>query len=47
LTRRSRFNLAFAEAHDSADNPEAWACASTMDIAGRLAGKLLVIHDEC
>jgi dipeptidyl-peptidase 4 len=40
------FNLSFVEAYDGADNPEAWACASSMDIADRLAGKLLLIHGE-
>jgi dipeptidyl-peptidase-4 len=34
------------EAYDGADNPEAWARASNVDIADRLAGKLLLIHGE-
>jgi dipeptidyl aminopeptidase/acylaminoacyl peptidase len=38
------FNLAFVEAYDGADNREAWARASNVDIAHRLAGKLLLIH---
>ncbi|TCC45096.1 S9 family peptidase [Kribbella capetownensis] len=40
------FNLGFAEMYDGADNPEAWAAASNVDIADRLAGKLLLIHGE-
>ncbi|SDY15045.1 Dipeptidyl aminopeptidase/acylaminoacyl peptidase [Amycolatopsis xylanica] len=40
------FNLAFVETYDGADNPEAWARASNVDIADRLAGKLLLIHGE-
>jgi dipeptidyl-peptidase 4 len=40
------FNLSFVEAYDGADNPEAWARASNVDIADRLAGKLLLIHGE-
>jgi len=38
------FNPGFVEAYDGADNPEAWARASNVDIADRLAGKLLLIH---
>ena len=38
------FNLGFVEAYDGADNPQAWARASNVDIADRLAGKLLLIH---
>jgi dipeptidyl aminopeptidase/acylaminoacyl peptidase len=38
------FNLRFVEAYDGADNPQAWARASNVDIADRLAGKLLLIH---
>ena len=38
------FNPGFVEAYDGADDPEAWARASNVDIAGRLAGKLLLIH---
>jgi dipeptidyl aminopeptidase/acylaminoacyl peptidase len=37
-------NLGFAEACDGAANPEAWAHASNVDIADRLAGNLLLIH---
>jgi dipeptidyl aminopeptidase/acylaminoacyl peptidase len=40
------FNLGFVEACDGADNPDAWARASNVDIAGRLTGKLLLIHGE-
>ncbi|MFI0466908.1 DPP IV N-terminal domain-containing protein [Saccharopolyspora sp. 5N102] len=40
------FTLGYAEAYDGADNPEAWARASNVDIADRLAGKLLLIHGE-
>jgi dipeptidyl aminopeptidase/acylaminoacyl peptidase len=40
------FNLGFVEAYDGADNPEAWARGSNVDIADRLAGKLLLIHGE-
>lgn len=40
------FNLGFVEAYDGADNPEAWARDSNVDIADRLAGKLLLIHGE-
>jgi len=40
------FNPGFVEAYDGADNPEAWARASNVDIADRLAGKLLLIHGE-
>jgi dipeptidyl-peptidase 4 len=38
------FNPGFVEAYDGADNPEAWARASNVDIADRLEGKLLLIH---
>jgi dipeptidyl-peptidase 4 len=37
-------NLGWAEACDGADNPEAWARASNVDIADRLVGKLLLVH---
>jgi hypothetical protein len=40
------FNLGFVETYDGADNPEAWAHASNVDSADRLAGKLLLIHGE-
>ncbi len=38
------FNLGFVETYDGADNPEAWARASNVDLADRLAGKLLLVH---
>ncbi|MFD1832794.1 DPP IV N-terminal domain-containing protein [Streptomyces desertarenae] len=38
------FNQGFVEAYDGADNPEAWARSSTMDLADRPAGKLLLVH---
>jgi dipeptidyl aminopeptidase/acylaminoacyl peptidase len=38
------FNAGFVEAYDGAENPEAWARASNVDIADRLAGKLLLVH---
>lgn len=38
------FNPGFVEAYDGADNPEAWARASNVEIADRLAGKLLLVH---
>ncbi|WP_030911187.1 S9 family peptidase [Streptosporangium amethystogenes] len=40
------FNLGFVETYDGADNPEAWARASNVDLADRLTGKLLLIHGE-
>ncbi|MFD9734877.1 DPP IV N-terminal domain-containing protein [Umezawaea sp. NPDC059074] len=40
------FNPGFVEAYDGADDPEAWARASTVDIADRLEGKLLLVHGE-
>jgi len=40
------FNLGFVETYDGADNPEAWAHASNVELADRLAGKLLLIHGE-
>lgn len=40
------FNAGFVETYDGPDNPEAWARASTVDIADRLAGKLLLVHGE-
>ncbi|AHH96558.1 S9 family peptidase [Kutzneria albida] len=40
------FSLDFVEAYDGADNPGAWARSSNVDIADRLAGKLLLIHGE-
>jgi dipeptidyl aminopeptidase/acylaminoacyl peptidase len=38
------FNPGFVEAYDGADDAEAWARASNVDIADRLAGKLLLVH---
>jgi dipeptidyl aminopeptidase/acylaminoacyl peptidase len=38
------FNPGFVEAYDGADNPEAWARASNVEIADRLTGKLLLVH---
>ncbi|HEY7477695.1 MAG TPA: DPP IV N-terminal domain-containing protein [Actinomycetota bacterium] len=40
------FNPGFVEAYDGADDPEAWARASNVDLADRLAGPLLLIHGE-
>ncbi|MGW7431015.1 DPP IV N-terminal domain-containing protein [Streptomyces sp. NPDC054861] len=40
------FNAGFAESYDGADAPEAWARASNVDLADRLAGKLLLVHGE-
>ncbi|MFJ9849064.1 DPP IV N-terminal domain-containing protein [Streptomyces sp. NPDC101150] len=40
------FNLGFVESYDGADNPEAWARTSNVEMADRLAGKLLLIHGE-
>ncbi|MER5866192.1 DPP IV N-terminal domain-containing protein [Kitasatospora sp. NPDC002040] len=40
------FNPGFVEAYDGADNPEAWARTSNLDLADRLAGKLLLVHGE-
>lgn len=40
------FNLGFVETYDGADSPEAWARTSNVDLADRLAGKLLLIHGE-
>ena len=40
------FNPGFVEAYDGADDPEAWARASNVDIADRLAGRLLLIVPE-
>jgi dipeptidyl-peptidase-4 len=40
------FNPGFVEAYDGADNREAWARASNVDIADRLQGKLLLVHGE-
>lgn len=40
------FSLDFVEAYDGADNPQAWAASSNVEIADRLAGKLLLVHGE-
>ncbi|GGS35260.1 S9 family peptidase [Actinokineospora fastidiosa] len=38
------FNPGFVETYDGADNPDAWARASNVDIADRLTGRLLLVH---
>jgi dipeptidyl aminopeptidase/acylaminoacyl peptidase len=38
------FNAGFVEAYDGADDPDAWARSSNVEIADRLTGKLLLIH---
>jgi len=38
--------LGWAESCDGADNPAAWERASNVEIADRLAGKLLLVHGE-
>uniref|UniRef100_A0AAU2JNM4 S9 family peptidase n=1 Tax=Streptomyces sp. NBC_00049 TaxID=2903617 RepID=A0AAU2JNM4_9ACTN len=40
------FNPGFVETYDGADAPEAWARTSNLDLADRLAGKLLLVHGE-
>lgn len=40
------FNQGYVEAYDGADDPEAWARASNAELAGRLAGPLLLVHGE-
>ncbi|MFI6849163.1 DPP IV N-terminal domain-containing protein [Kitasatospora sp. NPDC050467] len=40
------FNAGFVETYDGADDPEAWARTSNVDLADRLAGKLLLVHGE-
>ncbi|MFD3698864.1 DPP IV N-terminal domain-containing protein [Streptomyces sp. NPDC058646] len=40
------FNLGFVETFDGADNPEAWARTSNLDLADRLEGKLLLVHGD-
>ncbi|HWO68231.1 MAG TPA: DPP IV N-terminal domain-containing protein, partial [Umezawaea sp.] len=40
------FNPGFVETYGGADNPVAWARASNVDIADRLAGKLMLVHGE-
>ncbi|WP_405704649.1 S9 family peptidase [Streptomyces xanthophaeus] len=38
--------MRFVETYDGADNPEAWSHTSSIDLADRLEGKLLLIHGE-
>jgi fermentation-respiration switch protein FrsA (DUF1100 family) len=40
------FSLDFVEAYDGVGSPDAWARSSNVDIADRLAGKLLLVHGE-
>ncbi|MEU4446876.1 DPP IV N-terminal domain-containing protein [Actinosynnema sp. NPDC050801] len=40
------FNPGFVETYDGADAPEAWARSSNVELADRLAGKLLLVHGE-
>ncbi|MEU1819973.1 DPP IV N-terminal domain-containing protein [Streptomyces roseifaciens] len=40
------FNAGFVETYDGADDPEAWARSSNLDLADRLAGKLLLVHGD-
>ncbi|MHA6630700.1 DPP IV N-terminal domain-containing protein [Pseudonocardia sichuanensis] len=40
------FSPGFVEAYDGADDPEAWARASNVELADRLAGRLLLVHGE-
>ncbi|MFE9933988.1 DPP IV N-terminal domain-containing protein [Streptomyces sp. NPDC005533] len=40
------FNLGFVETYDGADDPGAWARTSNVDLADRLAGRLLLVHGE-
>ncbi|MGW7416688.1 DPP IV N-terminal domain-containing protein [Streptomyces sp. NPDC054863] len=40
------FNPGFVETYDGADSPEAWDRTSSLDLADRLAGKLLLVHGE-
>ncbi|HEY9369686.1 S9 family peptidase [Streptomyces sp.] len=40
------FNPGFVETYDGADNPDAWARTSNVDLADRLSGKLLLVHGE-
>jgi dipeptidyl-peptidase-4 len=42
--RHFQLGCLFVEIYDGADNPAAWARSSNVDIADRLAGKLLLIH---
>ncbi|MFF8509890.1 DPP IV N-terminal domain-containing protein [Streptomyces sp. NPDC015492] len=40
------FNAGFVEAYDGAGAPAAWARTSSLDLADRLAGRLLLVHGE-
>ncbi|MEJ8643714.1 DPP IV N-terminal domain-containing protein [Streptomyces sp. MS1.HAVA.3] len=40
------FNPGFVETYDGADNPEAWARTSNVDLADRLEGRLLLVHGD-
>jgi dipeptidyl aminopeptidase/acylaminoacyl peptidase len=40
------FNPGFVETYDGADDPDAWARSSNVELADRLAGKLLLVHGE-
>ncbi|MFF0274827.1 DPP IV N-terminal domain-containing protein [Streptomyces sp. NPDC004330] len=40
------FNAGFVEAYDGAGAPAAWARTSNLDLADRLAGRLLLVHGE-
>ncbi|WP_369147862.1 DPP IV N-terminal domain-containing protein [Streptomyces sp. R44] len=40
------FNAGFVETYDGSDNSEAWVRTSNVDLADRLAGKLLLVHGE-
>ncbi|MEU7871861.1 DPP IV N-terminal domain-containing protein [Dactylosporangium sp. NPDC049140] len=40
------FNAGFVESYDGADDPDAWARTSNVDLAARLAGPLLLVHGE-
>ena len=40
------FNPGFVETYDGADAPGTWARTSNLDLADRLAGRLLLVHGE-
>jgi dipeptidyl aminopeptidase/acylaminoacyl peptidase len=40
------FNMGFIETYDGANNPEAYARSSNVEIADRLEGELLLVHGE-
>ncbi|SEQ35045.1 Dipeptidyl aminopeptidase/acylaminoacyl peptidase [Lentzea xinjiangensis] len=40
------FNAGFIETYDGADNPDAYAASSNVDVADRLEGRLLLVHGE-